>query len=275
MPAKKLFEDAHLITLLHETNGNIAECAKTLGVARSSITSRIQRTKNPRLTKAYLKIQKKKEDAANLLNRKFGHRLVIAKGMIDENGRQFWVCECKCGDIKEIKGSYLLSGRSQQCTKCNLIKHGMKNTPEYFVWCNIVQRCCNKNNPEYPNYGGRGITICDEYRYDFLRFFTDIGNRPSENFSIGRIDNEKGYEIGNIQWETSEEQTNNRRITLKVDGKNISCNALSKKLGIDRETIRRMANLGCTMNELERYPTLDWQQRREFFKQKESPTFSK
>lgn len=275
MPAKKVFENNDLITFLYETNGNIAECAKTLGVAKSSIHSRIQRTKNPELTRAYLKIQKMKEDAANLLNKKFGHRLVIAKGMTDGNGRQFWVCKCKCGDIKEIPGSYLLNGRSQRCTKCNLIKHGMKNTPEYFVWCNMVQRCCNKNNPEYPNYGGRGITICDEYRYDFLKFFTDIGKRPSENFSIGRIDNEKGYEIGNLQWETSDEQTNNRRVTLKIDGKNISCITLSKKLGIDRETIRRMANLGCNMNELERYPTLDWKQRRDFFKQKECQTFSK
>ena len=268
MPAKKVFEDNDLITLLYQTNGNIAECAEALGVAKSSIHSRIQRTKNPKLMDAHLKVQMKKEDDANLLNKKFGSRLVIAKGIKDADGHQFWVCECKCGDVKEIPGSYLLNGRSHKCLNCSILKHGMKGTPEYYAWCNMVQRCCNPNHPEYKNYGGRGISICDEYRHDFLRFLNDIGVRQDAKFSLGRIDNEKGYEIGNIRWETPEIQTNNRRATLQVDGKNVSCIDLSKELGIDRETIRKMIKLECSMDEAKAYPSLDWKQKRAFLKEK-------
>lgn len=275
MPTVPLFEDKQLIDLLYKTEGDIAKCAKMLDVSKSTIYSRVQRSKNTKLKKAYENTQKRKQENSNLLNSKFGSRVVIAKGSISSQGQQFWVCKCECGDVKEVSGSYLTNGRSHKCNECNIKTHGLSRTPEYYAWCNIVQRCYNENNPEYPNYGGRGITVCDEYRYDFMKFFTDIGKRPSENFSIGRIDNETGYEIGNIRWETSEEQTNNRRITLKIDGKNISCTALSKEIGIDRETIRRMIHLRCTIEEMKQYKTLSRELRRDFFRQRECQKFSK
>lgn len=274
MPTISLFKDKQLTDLLYKTEGDVAKCAKILGVAKSTIYSRIQRTENAKLKKTYEDTQKKKQKDSNLLNRKFGSRLVIAKGSTSSQGHQFWVCKCECGDVKEIPGSYLLNGRSHKCNECNLRKHGMKDTPEYYAWCSIIQRCCNPNNPEYPNYGGRGITISDEYRDDFMKLFKDIGSRPNANFSIGRIDNEKGYESGNVRWETAEEQTNNRRVTLQVDGENISCTVVSKKLGIDRETVRRMVNLRCSMDEIKAYPTLNWRQKREFFKAKKNSAFS-
>lgn len=270
MAPKQLFQNNQLTDLLYKTEGDVPECARILGVAKSTIYDRIRKTKNSELKMAYENTQKKKHDDANLLSRKFGSRLVIAKGSTSSQGHQFWVCECECGDIKEISGSYLLNGRSHKCNECNIRKHGMKGTPEYYAWCNMVQRCCNQNHPEYPNYGGRGISVCDEYRYDFMCFLNDIGVREDAKFSLGRIDNEKGYEIGNIRWETPEIQTNNRRVTLQIEGKMVSCVGLSKELEIDRETIRRIINLGCTMDELKSYPSLDWKQRRAFFKEKTS-----
>jgi hypothetical protein len=265
---KPRFSDRQLTDLLYKTNGDIAECAKILGVAKSTIYSKIQRTKDVELTHSYEETQKRKLDNANLLNKQFGCRVVIAKGSRSSQGHQFWICECKCGDIKEIPGSYLLNGRSHKCLNCSTLKHGMKGTPEYYAWCNMVQRCCNPNHPEYSNYGGRGISICEEYRSNFLCFLNDIGIRQDVKFSLGRIDNEKGYETGNIQWETPEIQTNNRRVTLQVEGKKVSCISLSKELGIDRETIRKMIKLGCSMNELKVYPSLDWNEKRAFFKEK-------
>lgn len=276
MPAKPLFEDNQLIKLLYKTEGDIAACAAQLGAAKSSVYSRIQRTTNKGLKIAYSATQKKKEDDANLLGRRFGSRLVIDNGSVGKGGHQFWVCQCDCGEKNEVSASRLFNGRSHKCKKCSTVKHGKNRTPEHNAWISMKGRCENPKHPEYKNYGARGISICAEYRDDFKRFYADLGPRPSKHHSLGRIDNEKGYDVGNLRWETPEEQTNNRRVTLSVDGKNVSCIQLEQELGIDRETVRKMIKLGSTMDELKEYAEMDWHGKRAFCKAKrEASAFSK
>lgn len=91
-------------------------------------------------------------------------------------------------------------------------KHaGGQPTPEYNVWMNIKRRCLVPTNPEYPNYGGRGITICEAWQSDFAAFLAEVGLRPGPDYQIDRRDNNKGYEPGNVRWVTRSEQQRNRR----------------------------------------------------------------
>ena len=89
--------------------------------------------------------------------------------------------------------------------------HGLTWSDEYRIWCKIKGRCLNTNNPAYKDYGGRGITMCEAWRVNFTDFFDYIGARPSKKHSIDRIDNERGYEPGNVRWATMTDQARNRR----------------------------------------------------------------
>jgi len=91
------------------------------------------------------------------------------------------------------------------------IKHGMTWTPEYKSWGSAVSRTTNPNVACWDSYGGRGITMCQEWRDSFMAFYEHIGPRPSLEYSLDRIDNDGNYEPGNVRWATKEQQTANKR----------------------------------------------------------------
>lgn len=87
----------------------------------------------------------------------------------------------------------------------------VKDFPEYVNYKCMKKRCNYPSTDGYANYGGRGITVCDEWQKDFRSFFNHIGSKPSPKHTIDRINNDKGYEPGNVRWATPKEQGRNRR----------------------------------------------------------------
>jgi hypothetical protein len=136
----------------------------------------------------------------------------------------YWKCRCDCGVEKVIRREVLKYGKAVSCgcIKLKLIgnvhrTHGASKHPLYNVWKKISDRCYNENGTSWKNYGGRGISVCDEWRNDmwsFMAWAVSNGYRPG--LSIDRIDNDGNYEPGNCRWATALMQSRNRRPRAKV-----------------------------------------------------------
>lgn len=120
----------------------------------------------------------------------------------------------------------------------------LANMMEYNAWWNMLVRCANPKNPRYAHYGGRGITVCEEWIHDFDQFITDMGQRPTAGHSIERVDNEKGYSKENCKWATRTEQQRNRRSAklLTVNGETLNQIEWAKRMNIPYTLISMRIN---------------------------------
>lgn len=163
-----------------------------------------------------------------------------------------WECVCSCGKKRFIDYYALTGGRSSSCGCVNAsfigdIKrtHGKSKTQIYQIWAGIISRCCNPNIPNYCDYGGRGITVCDRWRNSFEKFYSDMGDRP-RGMSIERIDNDSVYSPENCKWATRAEQSRNRRNNrhLTLNGQTRCLSEWSKITGLHPITITSRLNRG-------------------------------
>jgi hypothetical protein len=168
---------------------------------------------------------------SSLTGMKFGRLTTLELAPHVYSGNRYrvaWKCACSCGGEIIATADCLREGNVRSCgclyADTRNTTHGASRTPEYVTWHQMIQRCCNPKDRRFKHYGGRGISVCDRWRFGengkgpFECFIADIGHRPTSpadakrsQFSIDRIDNNDSYRPGNVRWATNMEQAHNKR----------------------------------------------------------------
>jgi hypothetical protein len=196
----------------------------------------------------------------DLTGKVFGRLTIVGRNARrNSNHQAYWDCRCSCGGRTVTTGTRLKSGHTKSCG-CLVVElaaimgsrhtHGMTGTPEYKIWDGFRRRCGNPKDPQYRNYGGRGITVCDRWKSSFEAFFADMGLRPGPGYSIDRFpDNDGNYAPGNCRWATRIEQARNRRTNylLTSQGKTLCIQEWASIIGIDYRTLYARLRLGWSI----------------------------
>lgn len=171
---------------------------------------------------------------------------LVAINPIRKNNGIYWVCKCDCGNTTEVLPQHLNRGLIRSCgclrkdvsSKKNK-KHGMSKTRLYKEWAGIIQRCTNPNSTSYVRYGKKGIDICREWlSFDPFKDWA-LSNGYSDELTIDRIDNDKGYSPDNCRWATYEEQAHNQKTNknLEYNGETMTMAEWARKLGISSSSL--------------------------------------
>lgn len=190
----------------------------------------------------------------DLTGQRFVRWIVLIFSRMDCRKKAVWLCRCDCGVEREVASGELRKGKSRSCgclcrelarARCT---HGMRNTPEWRVWINMIQRCTNPKHNSYPDYGGRGIKVCQRWLGPdgFANFYADMGPRPSRNYEIDRINNDGNYEPTNCRWATRKEQTRNQRNNrlLTHQGRTMCLTAWAEEVGISKNVLHGRLSYG-------------------------------
>lgn len=213
------------------------------------------------------------------IGRKKNFLKVIAISRFPHNNHRAFVCECDCGNTKLIEPVFWEQEIVKSCgCKINELRsensttHGHSGDRLYKVWHSMKQRCCNPNNPNYENYGGRGIRVCQEWLDDFMNFYNwAMASGYDYNAEFGectldRINVDGNYEPNNCRWADIEMQANNkrpskyrkpRRKLYEHKGKKYNLCELCKIYGTSSPAVRyRMNKLGMTLEQALKTPKL-------------------
>lgn len=166
---------------------------------------------------------RKMSNRNKLIGQKF-NRLTVIKLLGKKSGHNNYLCQCDCGNFTEALPTNFKQGKVKSCgclrRKGSNLKHGLKKHYLYRLWTGIKTRCYIKTTKCFHNYGGRGIKMFPQWRHDFKSFYDwilqNLGDRPSDEYSLDRIDNDKNYEPFNLRWAIKAVQSQNSR-RAKID----------------------------------------------------------
>lgn len=195
---------------------------------------------------------------------RYGRLLVIGYHSPGENGGSRWLCRCDCGVEVTALGSSLRRGSIRSCGCLALewasrmgsnpefirkraeqaTRHGHKRkgnaSVEYKTWLGMKRRCYDANCKDYPNWGGRGIKVCDRWNESFVAFLEDMGPRPPGRYSIDRLDPGKDYSPDNCRWATLKQQgAENRRGLTRISVEGLEFSSIAdacKHFGVNLTT---------------------------------------
>lgn len=210
---------------------------------------------------------------ANEIGKKYGRWTIIAEGShkhylntIDKHV----ICKCDCGVIKNISLGSIRQGKSTSCgcynkefASKNNRTHGYLvglnggHTPEYEIWIKMKGRCFNPSDKNYNDYGARGITVCERWQYSFPNFISDMGVRPSKDFSIERVDVDGNYEPSNCKWLPLSLQNRNKRNSVRftLNGETMGLTEWCRDLKLSYSMMRhRVFDLKIPFEEAITYP---------------------
>lgn len=181
-------------------------------------------------------------------------KLTVIKRTDNKSGDSWlWECLCECGKITSTTSSKLKSGHTRSCG-CILsnYKDGRSKSPVHKAYMGMHTRCDKENYHQYESYGGRGITICDEWRSDFWAFHHwALTNGWEEGLTLDRVDVDGNYEPSNCRWATVAEQNDNRRNTLylEYEGKRVTASKFSRLTEVPTASITYYLGLGVLIGE--------------------------
>lgn len=213
----------------------------------------------------------------DLTGQRFGRLVAVehAGRVVNKNGFRttLWKCQCDCGNQTTVRYPALITGNTRSCgclereNKERMMKlaqqtnrksvskdfiRKLEDHPLYKTWKSMLMRCNNPNVSGYKHYGGRGIKVCDRWNGElgFENFVKDMGERPTPEHTLDRIDYNGDYEPSNCRWATQETQSNNRRnnsfVTLK--GEEITCAQLCKRYGFYYTYVTYQLRQGIDIN---------------------------
>lgn len=202
----------------------------------------------------------------DITGRKFGRLTVVGFAGHDKHRKILWRCICECGNETAAVGFKLREGLTRSCgclhreqmMERNRRKAtGITRYPEYSLWRAMIKRCTNPKADNFGHYGGRGITVCDRWRYgeggkSGLECFIDdvVVTRPSLGHTLDRYPDQNGnYEPGNVRWATRSEQNRNLRTNRIVEfcGQEMSLAEAAERAGINYATAKSRLDRGWSV----------------------------
>ena len=193
----------------------------------------------------------------DITGQKFGRLTAIKYVDYTNNNGSRWLFKCDCGKEIVTTSSSVRRGRTKSCgcynqeLRKNRIKHGMFNTKMYCAWVHMRQRCNNPKCKSYQDYGGRGITVCEEWN-TFINFYDwAMANGYEESLTLDRIDNDENYEPDNCRWVSMSVQENNKRNNHFVEyrGQRMTISQCARAANVSRNALNYRLMMGMTADE--------------------------
>lgn len=196
------------------------------------------------------------------IGKRFGRVVVMSLTRSGPGHSVIVDCKCDCGDVRPYFVGNLATQKEPMCPPCREASRPAKGQsgkhPLFNIWKAMIQRCENPNHTWYKKYGGRGVSICARWREDFQAFAADMGDRPSMEHTVDRIDVNGNYEPGNVRWATQAEQMNNTTVTPTItwQGREYTLTEAVQETGIDRATLAYRMKAGWVPDEIMTIPSM-------------------